>query len=128
MKFIYISKGDQQICGGVVYQGTPPELYNNPYLDSQGDWTKMTTLQKSSREWMSGNRLFDVNHEGREYQFPVRESMVIDEDNVIKFGGQRIKKGAWIMVIKVTDPGIWQKIREGAIEGFSIGGSAYAGG
>jgi len=125
VKFIYISKeADQQICGGVVYQGTPPELYNTPYIDSQGDWTKISTLQKAAREFMASDRMFDMNHKGHEYQFSVLESMVIDEDGIVKFSHE-LKKGAWLMTLRIDDDDVWQKIKSGELTGFSIGGSAY---
>jgi len=126
MNFFYVSKeADQQIVAAVVYQGTPPEYYHDPYMDSQGDWCRMDTLKTASREWMAGNRLFDLNHEGREYKFPVLESMVIDMNGQKKFGHE-LKKGAWLMVLKVDDNDVWQKIKSAELTGFSIGGSAYA--
>ena len=127
MKFFYISKKkDEQIVSGIVMQGTPPELEANPYVDTQGDWCKMATLQKSARAWMErGKFVFDVNHEGDEYEFEVLESFVVDKMDISIFG-IAVKKGAWVLTLSVDDDDIWQKIKAGELVGFSPYGSASA--
>ena len=105
-------------------QGTPPEFEDDPYLDSQNDWVKMAILQKAAKDFMQReNRIFDINHEGRDYEFDVLESYVVEEDDILKFGVE-IKKGAWLMTLKIDDDEIWQKIKSGELEGFSPYGSA----
>lgn len=125
MKFFYISKTeDEQIVSGIVMQGTPPELESDPHVDSQGDWIKATTLTKAAREFMSrGKFIFDINHDGQEYEFDVLESYVVDEDDIQKFGVE-IQKGAWVMTLQIDDDDVWQKIKSGALSGFSPFGSA----
>jgi len=125
LKFFYVSKGaDEQIVSGVIMQGTPPELESNPHIDSQNDWVKMAELQKTAQEYMArGSFEFNVNHAGRNYEFDILESYVVEEDDVLKFGVE-IKKGAWLMTLKIDDDEIWQKIKSGELEGFSVEGHA----
>ena len=125
MKFFYVSKSaDEQIVSGIVMQGTPPELEADPYIDSQGDWCKMAALQKASHQYMeAGSFEFDINHKGKNYEFEILESYVVSEDDVLKFGIE-LKKGAWLMTLRIDDGEIWQKIKSGELEGFSVLGTA----
>jgi hypothetical protein len=45
----------------------------------------------------------------------------------MKIGGRKVKKGSWIMKVKVTNDQLWKKIKAGKITGFSIGGIATVG-
>lgn len=38
--------------------------------------------------------------------------------------GGKVKKGSWMLSVKVRDPDIWEAIEKGEITGFSIGGTA----
>jgi hypothetical protein len=50
------------------------------------------------------------------------ESFIAPE--IMSIGGQVVPKGAWVMKVKVVDDEIWQKVLNGEIRGFSIGGKA----
>ncbi len=127
MKFFYISKGaDEQIVSGIIMMGTPPELEADPYVDAQGDWVKMAVLQKAAHEYTQrGKFVFDINHnfEGEEFEFDILESYVVTEDDILKFGVE-LKKGAWLMTLKIDDDDIWQKIKSEELSGFSVQGTA----
>lgn len=126
MKFFYISKGtDEQIVSGIVMQGTPPELEADPHVDSQGDWVKISQLKKAAKTYMErGSFEFDINHKGKNYEFEILESYVVEEDDVLKFGVE-LKKGAWLMTLRIDDDEIWQRIKSGGdLEGFSVQGTA----
>jgi len=125
LKFFYVSKGaDEQIVSGIVMMGTPPELESDPYVDSQGDWCRMSALQKAAQEYMErGSFEFDINHGGKNYEFEILESYVVEEDDIMKFGVE-LKKGAWLLTLQISDDEIWQKIKSGELEGFSVLGTA----
>jgi DNA adenine methylase len=36
----------------------------------------------------------------------------------------KVKKGTWLLAVRVTDDALWQKVKAGELTGFSIGGSA----
>jgi DNA adenine methylase len=38
--------------------------------------------------------------------------------------GARVKKGTWLLAVRVVDDELWQKVKAGDLSGFSIGGSA----
>ena len=42
--------------------------------------------------------------------------------NDLSIGGQAVKKGAWLVSIKVIDPVIWKAVEDGTLTGLSIGG------
>ncbi len=39
-------------------------------------------------------------------------------------GGEKIKKGSWLMTVHVLSDSVWKKVQNGEITGFSIGGTA----
>jgi len=41
-----------------------------------------------------------------------------------KLGKEMVKKGTWLMSVKVLDDVLWKKVKKGEITGFSIGGVA----
>lgn len=41
--------------------------------------------------------------------------------------GTTIKKGTWLLAVRVTDDKLWEQIKTGELTGFSIGGSAIRG-
>jgi len=104
MKFFYISKkADEQIVSGIVMQGTPPELEDNPYVDTQGDWVKTATLKKTARAWLDRGSFNDI-----------------------AIFGIKVKKGAWVLTLSIDDDDVWDKISKNELVGFSPYGSARA--
>lgn len=128
MKFIYISKGeseDEQVVSGIAYQSTPPELESMPYLDSQNEWVKMSELEKGAHAYLANSGgLFNINHEGHSYRFPILESAIIEEDT--EKWGHKIFKGAWLLTLSIDDDSIWAMIKNNSLNGFSIQGIGMA--
>ena len=50
------------------------------------------------------------------------ESYLAPQD--FDMGGEGVRKGSWVITVKVHDDGLWDRIKKGEITGFSIGGSA----
>jgi len=121
MEFIYKSEDEMIICG-IVLQGTPPELYETPYVDSQGEWYKQATVEEAARELLEKNErvCFDVQHSGSCYFFDVLESFVAEED--MTKHGKLVKKGAWVMTVKCTSPKVWARIKARDLNSFSVAG------
>ena len=42
----------------------------------------------------------------------------------LTIGGQKVKKGTWLLMYHVLDDAIWQQIKSGKLTGFSMGGFA----
>ena len=50
------------------------------------------------------------------------ESWVAKSDCFI--GQDKIKKGTWLMTVKITSDNVWEDVKKGKLTGFSIGGTA----
>jgi len=112
-KFDKIDK-KQQIVGGIIYE---PDTE-----DTQGDYMEADEIEKMAYKYMTGDKKFKINHKGKEYIFPIIESF-IPEQNTTK-NKQIISKGAWWIMIKITNKDIWKQIEKGELSGFSMGGTA----
>ena len=38
--------------------------------------------------------------------------------------GSKIKKGTWLLAVRIVSNDLWRKVNQGELRGFSIGGSA----
>jgi hypothetical protein len=104
--------GDQQIVYGVVSEPGVEDL--------QGDVLSESEIRKACHKFMqTGQRI------GKEHQGPAKasiiESYIAPTD--FKCNGQPVRKGSWIMAVKVHDKGLWQAVKKGEITGFSIAGT-----
>lgn len=108
----------QQIVGGIVYE---PDA-----VDTHGDYTTGEEIQKAMylfmEKYSKGGGELKVQHKGKDYGFPILEVFQPEADT--NKGGQTVKKGAWWMMVKVTDATIWKAIEAGKLTGFSMGGTA----
>lgn len=111
----------KQIVGGVVYE---PDV-----VDTQGDYTSAQDIQEAMYRFMEkyakDSKRIKVQHRGKSYTFPILECFQPEHD--ITRGGQTVKKGAWWLMLKITEPGVWNLIQDGHITAFSMGGMASAG-
>jgi len=115
-KYFKFEKVDkkQQIVGGIIYE---PDVE-----DTQGDYMEKNDIEKMAYKYMLGDKKFKINHKGKEYNFPIIESYIPDENT--KKGGQTIRKGAWWLMVKVDNKKIWADVESGKLNGFSMGGQA----
>ena len=108
----------KQMVGGIVYEPNA--------VDTQGDYADAEEIQKAMYAFMEkyakNSKRIKIGHEGTAHTFPIMECFQPEHD--IQRGGQTVKKGAWWLMLKVTDKGIWDDIEAGKITGFSMGGTA----
>lgn len=52
----------------------------------------------------------------------ILESYVAPAD--LELGGGHVKKGTWLLAVRVEDDQLWKQVKDGSISGFSIGGNA----
>lgn len=45
-------------------------------------------------------------------------------ENTFGEGSPAVKKGSWLMGLRINDPGIWERIKDGELNGLSLGGVA----
>jgi len=110
--FIKTNK-DEQIVTGVVY--SPNEV------DAQGDEMDSDEVRKAAYDYMLYSQNFKIMHKEKTVA-KVIESFIAPVDYNV--GGEKVKKGSWVMAVKILAKELWKKIKDGEINGFSIGGRA----
>lgn len=105
----------KQVVTGVVL--APQEI------DSQEDWMSAEDIEQSAHLYLERSRIIGSNHEEPVKAFPV-ESYIAPQDFETdgQNGPQQVKKGSWVLSVKVVDPSEWQKVLDGEYTGFSVGG------
>jgi rubrerythrin len=106
------SKGDQQIVYGVVSE---PDT-----IDLQGDRLSKEEIEKACHRFMLTSQKIGKEHEGPA-KADIIESYIAPMD--FTCGGQTVRKGSWVMAVKIHDPDLWAAVKNGDITGFSIAGT-----
>jgi hypothetical protein len=106
-----IMKSDRQIVYGIVSE---PGV-----IDLQGDRLSESEIRKACHSFMQTSQQINKEHEGPA-KADIIESYIAPTD--FSCNGQKVRKGSWVLGVKVHDPGIWQAIKKGEITGFSIAG------
>lgn len=108
-------KGEEseQFVYGVVME--PDET------DTYGDTETKLTIRTAAHNFMADFAVIGLQH-SRKITSNVRilESAILPADAVI--AGQLVKKGAWVMGLRIVNPVLWKGILDGTLTGFSIGG------
>lgn len=116
-KTVSILKAEQmkQVVYCVVLE---PEV-----VDSQGDFMTAEDIESTAHRYMINARLIGSGHTSKIDAAPV-ESFLAPQD--LQYEGQNgpqpVKKGSWVIGIKVFDPAEWQKVLNGEYTGVSVGG------
>lgn len=109
-----IKSDEKQIIYCVVLE---PEVE-----DLQGDVVSAEEIEKAAHDYMVFSRTIGDAHKSWTEAAPV-ESFIAPVDMVVE--GESIKKGTWVMAIKVFAPAMWEAVKSGAYTGVSIGGQAF---
>jgi len=118
---VQIRKADhrKQIVYGVVLE---PDTE-----DAQGDVISAEDIEEAAHGYLERARKVKARHKGDpiEKAFPV-ESYIAPCD--LKFdggpyGSSVVKKGSWVLGVKVLDPEEWAKVEKGEYKAFSVGGT-----
>ena len=104
---------DQRIAYGVVLE---PETE-----DSQGDVIGAEEIERTAHGFLLESRRIGLGHTRKILAAPV-ESFVAPAD--FKFGNEEVKKGSWVLGVKIFDEQIWQDVNAGLFQAFSVGGFA----
>lgn len=116
-RFAKVLKADKakQIVYGVVL--SPDEV------DSQDDWMSSDDIEKAAHDYMAASRVIGAEHSRPMDATPVESYIAPQDLNVDgQNGPQVVKKGSWILGVKVIDPDEWEKVMSGDYTGFSVGG------
>lgn len=119
--YIPIAKLDNELreVTGVVLQ---PEV-----TDAQGDIMSEEVIAKAAGDFLAGfnkTSTLGLMHKEFNKRFELRQSFIAPSDMVI--ANKTVRKGSWVMVVRVKEATIWKAVKDGKITGFSIGGKAKA--
>lgn len=91
-------------------------------VDSQGDIYSAEEIRKTAYRFMERYQQFGLQHEELVSMILPLESYIAPVD--FEVNGQNVKKGTWLLRVRVLDEDIWSRVKSGELTGFSIGGSA----
>jgi hypothetical protein len=110
-----IKKVDEelQVVWGEVY---PPDV-----PDSQGDFMTRETIREMAWGFMKKQALdsIDVQHCQEKSGSYVVESFIARDDDSVFI------PGSWVLGVHVPDPAVWQMVKSGELNGFSIDGFGF---
>lgn len=104
--------GDEQVVYGVVSEPNS--------IDLQGDILTESEIRKAAHAFMMKSQRIGHEHNGPA-NAEIIESYIAPTN--FECGGQVVKKGSWVMAVKIHDPSLWGAVKKGEINGFSIAGS-----
>lgn len=106
---------DERYVLGVVLE---PET-----VDAQGDVYSADEVRKAAHRFMEEYQGLGLQHELRvNDQVKILETFVAPVEFTV--GDVTIKKGTWLLAVRVLSDELWARVAEGQLTGFSIGGSA----
>lgn len=93
--------------------------------DAQGQIVSEEVIEDTAHKFLAGynvNTKLGLMHKDFKPRFQLYESYIAPQPLII--GDKAIKKGSWVVVVKVLDSKVWKLVKKGKITGFSIGGTA----
>lgn len=122
--FVPIQKVDKEkrLVTGVVLE--PGEV------DAQNDTISAEVIEKASIRFLA--RFNDKTQLGLMHKqfgdvgLELAHSWIALEPS--KVGGKKVKKGSWLMTMRVVSDKLWQRVKKGEFAGFSVGGVATVAG
>jgi 2'-5' RNA ligase len=112
------AEGEKRLVTGIVLE--PDEI------DAHGDWERSDVIMRAAHRFLADfNRETEMGLQHRIFGsigVQLVESWIAPVD--MELGGQKVKKGSWMMTVKVVSDHLWRKVKSGEITGFSIGGVA----
>ena len=106
---------DERYVLGVVLE---PDV-----VDAQNDIYDADEVRKAAHGFMSQFQTFGLMHQQPlEDHVEILESYLAPVD--FDIADQTIRKGSWLLAIRVLSGELWEQVRNGTLTGFSIGGTA----
>ena len=105
---------DEHVLCGIVYE---PDV-----VDAQGDKANEVEIRKAAYQFMEQVQTFRVMHKGKKVKVKVLESYIAPVDFTVV--NKSIKKGTWVLTVRVLDKKIWKAVKDGELNGFSMCGTA----
>ncbi len=109
------SSGEERYVLGVVLE---PET-----IDKQADIYSPEEVRNAAHAYLTDYRTIGLMHRGEiNDKVQILESYIAPCDFLV--GEEPVKKGSWVMAVRVLDNSLWAAVKRGDLTGFSIGGSA----
>lgn len=106
---------DQRIVSGIVYE---PDT-----LDAHGDFMTEASIKDMAYYYMEHGKVVGFQHtKDATRDVAILESYLTPYEGVLE--GRKIKKGTWMMTVRVNNQKLWNMIKSGKLTGFSFGASA----
>jgi site-specific DNA-adenine methylase len=110
-----VEKADEErFVYGIVLE---PEV-----VDSQGDVYSEAEVRDAAHKFIAEFQNIGIQHSKLAKQVDILESFLAP--TAFKEGSRSIKKGTWLLAVRVKDDRVWRDIKAGKFTGFSIGGNA----
>jgi hypothetical protein len=109
MPIVCKSEQEQHLVYGEVYAPDRP--------DAQGEYMNREEIQKSAHEFIRSGRMdqIDVMHDNKVVKgCSVVESFIARDDDPV------FLPGSWVVGIHIPDADLWDKVKKGEINGFSM--------
>lgn len=95
-------------------------------VDAQGDTINEETIERAAHKFLAKynneTKMGLLHQKFSAIGVELVECWIAREATTM--GGQKVKKGSWMMTVHVTSDKTWQDVKSGKITGFSIGGTA----
>jgi len=107
--------GEERYVLGVVLE---PET-----VDAQKDIYSAEEIRRAAHRFMEEFGGLGLQHQMRvNDRVKVLETYLAPTD--LKLDGTTVKKGTWLLAVRILDDAIWAAVKEGRLTGLSIGGTA----
>jgi cation transport regulator ChaB len=115
--FEFIQKADdKQLVTGIVLE---PDT-----VDAHGDIIEASEIEATAYQYMESIQVVGKQHSEKAEAVVVESYIAPVDFNLGETEESMVKKGTWMMTVKVYDQELWEDIKKGEITGFSIGGYA----
>lgn len=109
---VFIKDAEEHIVTGIVYE--PDEC------DTDGDTADAAEIRKACFYFMEKSGSIKMNHKGNKIKATVIENYIAPVK--MSIAGRSIKKGTWLMSVKIHDEDVWKAVKDGDLTGFSMAG------
>lgn len=110
-----LKTGEERYVFGIVLE---PET-----VDAQKDIYSAAEVRDAAHKFMEEFQNIGLMHRGYvNGAVKILESYVAPTE--FEVDGTKVKKGTWLLAVRVQDDGLWEQVKTGELGGFSIGGSA----
>lgn len=92
------------------------EVYVPDVPDAHGDFMTALEIEKMAYDFMRNKRLdmVDVEHDNQDYGCYIVESFIARKSD------DTFVEGAWVVGIHIPDEGLWDRVKSGELNGFSM--------